>query len=59
MSVTPWRIGTLKYLEIEIEKWPSGAMWGQMGQNWANWTKQDQTGPNRAKWGRTGSNGAK
>ena len=56
---TPWRIGTLKYFEIEIKKCPSGAMRGKWGQIGPNGTKQDQIGPNGAKWGQTGSNRAK
>ena len=34
LSPAPWRIGTLKYLEIEIKKWPSrtgGDKKGQIG----------------------------
>ena len=53
---TPWRIGTLKYLEIKIEEWPSRAKWGQSGPNGAKWC---QMMPNRVKRGKTGSNGAK
>ena len=30
---SPWRIGTLKYLEVKIEEWPSRAKWGQLGPN--------------------------
>ena len=56
---SPWRIGTLKYLEIEIKKWPSGARRGKWGQIGTNGTKQDQIGPNVAKWGQTGSIRAK
>ena len=46
-----WRIGTLKYLEIKVEEWPSRAKWGQAGPNRAKWY---QTGSNRAKRGQTG-----
>ena len=53
---TPWRIGTLKYLEVKIEEWPSRAKWGQAGPNRAKWC---QMVPNRVKRGHTGSNGAK
>ena len=66
---TPWRIGTLKYLEIKIEEWPSRAKWGQSvpsGPNGAKWcqtksngAKQGQTGPNEVKMGLTGQNLAK
>ena len=52
----PWRIGTLKYLEVKIEEWPSRAKWGQAGPNRAKWC---QMVPNRVKRGHTGSNGAK
>ena len=55
---TPWQIGTLKYLEIEIKKWPSGARRGQIGPIGPNGTKRDQARPNGAKWGQTGLNGA-
>ena len=34
-SYSPWRIGTLKYLEIKIEEWPNRAKWGQSGPNGA------------------------
>ena len=54
--LAPWRIGTLKYLEIKIEEWPSRAKWGQSGPNGAKWC---QMMPNRVKRGKTGSNGAK
>ena len=53
---TPWRIGTLKYLEIKIEEWPSRANWDQSGPNRAKWC---QMMPNRVTRGQTGSNGAK
>ena len=33
--IIPWRIGTLKYLEIKVEEWPSRAKWGQLGPNGA------------------------
>ena len=56
---TPWRIGTLKYLEIKIEEWPSRAKLGQSGPNGAkrgqmvpNDAKQSQTGPNWVKRGK-------
>ena len=49
-----WRIGTLKYLEIKIEKWPSRAKWGQAGQDGA---KLCQTGQNGAKWVKQGQTG--
>ena len=55
---SPWRSGTLKYLEIDIKKWPSGAKSGQLDQTGPNGTKWDQTGPNGAKQGQTGLNGA-
>ena len=57
--MAPCRIGTLKYLEMEIEKWPSGARQGKLGQTGPNGTKQDQTGPNWTKGGQAGSNRAK
>ena len=50
--ITPWRIGTLKYLEIKVEEWPSRAKWGQAGPNGAKWC---QFMPNRVKRGQTGS----
>ena len=53
---TPWRIGTLKYLEIKIEEWPNRAKWGQSGPNGAKWC---QMMPNRVKRVQTGSNGLK
>ena len=53
IRLTPWRIATLKYLEIEIKK--LGQV-GQMGTNWAKWY---QTGPNRTKLDQTGSIRAK
>ena len=56
LSRSPWRIGTLKYLEIKIEEWPSRAKWGQSGPNGAKWC---QMMPNRVKRGQMGSNGAK
>ena len=52
---SPWQIGTLKYLEIEIKKWPSGARRGKrvqigpIGTYRTNWTK----------WGQMGLNGIK
>ena len=52
----PWRIGTFKYLEFEIEKWSSRAKWGQAG---PGGTRLDQAGPNGAKRGQMGPNGAK
>ena len=65
----PWRIGTLKYLEIKIEEWPSGAKRGQTGANGAKWcqiglngAKRSQAGPKKALRGQTwqkGPNGAK
>merc|ERR1711942_274256 len=71
-TFTPWRIGTLKYLEVKIEEWPSRAKWGQAGPNRSKWcqmvqnrVKRGQTGPKRAKkglWSQTGpkrENGAK
>ena len=67
--MAPWQIGTLKYLEIKIEEWPSRAKWGQSGptrpsgaewcQTESNWAKRDQTGQNEAKKGLTGPNVAK
>ena len=51
LSLSPWGIGNLKYLETEIEKRPSrpsGANWGQIR---PSGTKLGQTGPNRAKLG--------
>ena len=54
-TATLWRIGTLKYLEIKIEEWPSKAKRGQSGPNGAKWC---QIVPNRAKCGQMGSNGA-
>ena len=56
MSISPWRIGTLKYLEIKIEEWPNRAKWGQSGPNGAKWC---QMMPNRVKRVQTGSNGLK
>ena len=56
LDKTPWRIGTLKYLEVKIEEWPSRAKWGQAGPNRSKWC---QMVPNGAKQGQTGSNGAK
>ena len=53
---TPWRIGTLKYLEVKIEEWPSRSKLGQAGPSGA---KQGQMVPYSAKWCQTGSNGAK
>ena len=50
----PWRIGTLKYLEMKIEKWPSRVKWGQAGAYGAKWC---QTGSNKAKRGQTGQKG--
>ena len=52
----PWRIGTLKYLEIKIEEWPSRAKWGQSGPIRA---KRGQMVPNDAKQSQTGPNGVK
>ena len=52
----PWRIRTLKYLEMKIEEWPSRAKWGQAGSNRTKWC---QMVPNRVKRGQMGSNGAK
>ena len=43
---SPWRIGTLKYLEVKIEEWPSRAKWGRSGPNVAKWC---QMMPNDAK----------
>ena len=54
--LTPWRIGTLKYLEIKSEEWPNRAKWGQSGPNGAKWC---QMMPNRVKRVQTGSNGLK
>ena len=54
--LSPWRIGTLKFLEIKIEEWPSRAKWGQSGPNGAKWS---QMMPNRVKRGQMGSDGAK
>merc|ERR1712208_260699 len=64
---SPWRIGTLKYLEIKIEEWLNRAKWGQSGPNGAKWcqmmpnrVKRGKTwpkgpnGPNEAKWGQMG-----
>ena len=51
-SNSPWRIGTLKYLETEIEKGPNSG-------NRSSGTKPDQSGPNRVKWGERGPNEAK
>ena len=48
---SPWQIGTLKYLEIEIKKWPSGDRRGKWGRIGPNGTKQDQIGPNGVKQG--------
>ena len=45
-TFSPWQIGTLQYLEIEMKKWPSR-------------DKRGQIGPNRTKWGQPGLNGAK
>ena len=56
LFLTPWRIGTLKYLEIKIEEWPNRAKWGQSGPNGAKWC---QMMPNRVKRVQTGSNGLK
>ena len=56
VSVSPWRIRTLKYLEMKIEEWPSRAKWGQAGSNRTKWC---QMVPNRVKRGQMGSNGAK
>ena len=39
----------LKYLEGNIEEWPSRAKWGQAGQIVPNRAKQGQTGPNGVK----------
>ena len=65
-TISPWRIGTLKYLEIKIEEWPSRAKLGQAGPNRAKWcqmmpnrVKRGQTGQNEAKKGLTGQNLAK
>ena len=58
LEVLPWRIGTLKYFEIEIKKYPSGAMRGKWGQIGTNGTKRDHTLPNWTKRGQTGLNGA-
>ena len=55
-KLTPWRIGTLKYLEVKIEEWPSRAKWGQAGPNRAKWC---QMVPNGAKRGQTGPQGVK
>ena len=55
-SRAPWRIGTLKCLEIKIEEWPNRAKWGQSGPNGAKWC---QMMPNRVKRVQTGSNGLK
>ena len=54
----PWRIGTLKYLEVKIEEWPSRAKWGQAGSSRAKWGQKWPKGPNRAKRGQMGSYGA-
>ena len=54
--VAPWRISTLKYLEVKIEEWPSRAKWGQAGSNRAKWC---QTGSNGATRGQTGPKRAK
>ena len=52
----PWRIGTLKYLEVKIEEWPSRDKWGQSGPNRAKWC---QMVPNGAKQGHTELHGVK
>ena len=51
----PWLIGTLKYLETEIEKRRSRPCGAKQSQAGPNRTKQGQNG---AKWGQTGPNGA-
>ena len=38
-GIAPWRIGTLKYFEMKIEKWPSRAKWVQAGQKGPNGAK--------------------
>ena len=58
---SPWQIGTLKYVEIEIKKLPSEANGDKLGPMGPNGTKRDKIGPNGAKWskrGQTGLNGA-
>ena len=44
MNRSPWRIGTLKYLEMKIKKWPSRANWGQARPNGPNGAKQVKQG---------------
>merc|ERR1711942_222525 len=63
-TFTPWRIGTLKYLEVKIEEWPSRAKWGQAGPNRSKWcqmvqnrVKRGQTGPKRAYGAKRGPKG--
>ena len=53
-ALASWQIGSLKYLETDIEKLPSRANQGQVGQSGFNWTKWGQTGPNGAKQGQMG-----
>ena len=68
--LTPWRIGTLKYLDVKIEEWPSRAKWSQTGSNGATqgqmgpkrgkkglWSEKWPKGPNGAKRGQMGSYG--
>ena len=49
----PWRVGSLNYLENEMEKWSNRAKQGQAGPNGTQTgqkgAKQGQTRPNRAK----------
>ena len=52
-GTSPCQIGTLKYLEIKIEEWPSRARGGQAGPNRVKWC---QTVPNRVKHGQIRSN---
>ena len=55
-TISPLRIGTLKYLEINIEKWPSGAKQGQPGPSRANRGQQGPTGVDQGHQGPTGAN---
>ena len=55
----PWRIGTLKYLEIKIKEWPAGLSGAKRGQIEPNGAKWGQMGPNGAFLGQKGENKAK
>ena len=57
ISCTPWQIGTLKFIEIKIEKLPIRVTQAKQGQTGPSGAKLSQIGSNGAKRGETGRNG--